>query len=200
MKRFFCGLFFVFFPKKRRLKEDEKKEIRLSMHALKKMIPEEDKQSNSNAVFSAIEKMDVFKKAQTILFYWSISSELPTHDYLNKWKNSGKKVFLPAIKGNELHVKQFIDKGSLGEGSLGISEPQSENYTGKMDLIIVPGVAFDQQKNRMGRGKGYYDRFLKSQKGTIIGVGYDCQLLEEIPTYWGDVKMDVIITPSTTIN
>lgn len=200
MKRFFCGIFFMFFRKKKRLKEDEKKEIRLSVHALKKMISEEDKESNSNAVFSAIEKMDFYKKAQTILLYWSISSELPTHDYLSKWSNSGKKIFLPAIKGNELHVKQFIDKGNLGKGSLGISEPLSENYTGTIDLIIVPGIAFDRQKNRMGRGKGYYDRFLKSQNGTKIGVGYDCQLFEEIPTYWGDVKMDVIITPSNTIS
>jgi len=80
---------------------------------------------------------------------------------------------------------------------LGISEPDLDKiFEGKIDLVIVPGIAFDWQKNRLGRGKGYYDRFFETNQLLKIGVCFDFQLIETVPNSEHDICMDIIITPS----
>jgi 5-formyltetrahydrofolate cyclo-ligase len=83
---------------------------------------------------------------------------------------------------------------------MGIWEPEAQKeYLKQIDLVIAPGIAFDKNKNRLGRGKGYYDKYFNGKKITKIGVCYDFQLLENIPVEPFDVKMDKIITPNYTI-
>ena len=80
-------------------------------------------------------------------------------------------------------------------GDFNILEPQNEPYTGDFDLIIVPGVAFDRKGNRIGRGRGYYDRFLCQHLDVKrIGICFDFQLVDEVPTEPLDIKMDEVIT------
>ena len=84
--------------------------------------------------------------------------------------------------------------------TLGIWEPNlTETFEGNIDLVVVPGVAFDTKKNRLGRGKGYYDRFFKKKRTIKIGVGFDFQLINSVPVNSWDKRLDMIITPSTTI-
>jgi len=177
----------------------EKKKIRKEIRDLKKFVSDEEKQIAGNTVFEKIEAFPEFINARTILIYWAIPDELPTQETIKKWCYK-KQMLLPSIDGNRLVLKSYSPTDKLTQKNLGIWEPDlSENYEGNVDLVIVPGIAFDQHKNRLGRGKGYYDRFFKKYKPIKIGVGFDFQLKDSIPVARHDIKMDKIITPSVTI-
>jgi 5-formyltetrahydrofolate cyclo-ligase len=187
------------FSKKKAKIIAEKKRIRQEVRSLKIFLTDEQKKAQANAVFQKIEALSEFKMAKTILIYWSTPDELPTQDTISNWSKQ-KQIFLPAIDGEKLLLKQYFPDGKLIQKSLGIWEPDLlEGYNGKIDLVIVPGIAFDRKKNRLGRGKGYYDRFFKKYKPVKIGVGFDFQLMYSIPVVKHDIKMDKIITPSETI-
>jgi len=113
-----------------------------------------------------------------------------------------EKVFLlPAtIPGHMIEVRQYVKHEPLVNGRYGIPEPKTPAWTGNIDLILVPGVAFDKDCHRLGRGGGYYDRFLKQLKtGMKIGVCYDFQLHSDLPHALFDQMMDRVVTPSQTI-
>ena len=190
---------FSFFSKKNATVIADKKQIRQEIRSLKKFLTVEQKQAASNAVFQKIEALSEFKTADTILIYWSTPDELPTQDTISKWCTQ-KQIFLPAIDGEKMVLKHYSPDGKMVQKSLGIWEPDlSESYDGKIDLVIAPGIAYDREKNRLGRGKGYYDRFLENYKSVKIGVGFDFQLMLSIPVTKHDIQMDKIITPSETI-
>lgn len=177
----------------------QKKQIRREIRSLKKFQADDEKQLEANVVFKKIELLPEFKQANTILIYWSMKDELPTPEVIAKWC-SQKQLLLPSIEKNKLVLKVYLPEMPLVQKDLGFWEPDlKENYTGPVDLVIVPGVAFDRSKNRMGRGKGYYDRFFKKYKPVKIGVGFDFQLMHKIPVARHDIKMDKIITASETI-
>ncbi len=177
----------------------QKKQIRQEIRYLKKSLTDDWKQAQAKAVFAKIEMLPEFKAAETILIYWATPDELPTQAFISAWC-AEKQIFLPSIKGEKMVLKRYNHDGKLVQKSLGIWEPNlSESYDGKIDLVIVPGIAFDHTKNRLGRGKGYYDRFFKKYKPLKIGVGFDFQLLDSVPVAKHDIKMDKIITSSETI-
>lgn len=177
----------------------KKKAIRKEIRELKKFFPTAEKQIAGNSVFEKIETFTEFKNAYTILIYWAIPDELPTQETIKRWCVD-KQILLPSIDGNRLVLKRYSPDGQLTQKTLGIWEPDlSENYEGNVDLVIVPGIAFDHDRNRLGRGKGYYDRFFKKYKPIKVGVGFDFQLKDSIPIARHDIKMDKIVTPSTTI-
>jgi len=175
----------------------EKKLIRQQISVFKKQITENEMQSEADIIFNKIESLPEFKAATTILMYWSTPDELPTHQIVRKWCYN-KIIILPSvINENEMEFKRYFAIGKMKKGNLGIEEPDSiESYKGKFDLVIVPGVAFDRKGNRLGRGKGYYDKFLSETKILKIGVGLSFQLLEYIPVTRVDIKMDKIVTVS----
>lgn len=176
-----------------------KKEIRQEIRSLKKRLTDDEKQAQAKAVFQKIEALPEFKAAVAILIYWSTPDELPTQDVISDWCTK-KQLFLPSIDGEKMLIKRYAGDDKLVQKSLGIWEPDlSESYEGRIDLVIVPGIAFDLEKNRLGRGKGYYDRFFKKYKPLKIGVGFDFQLLGSVPVAKHDIKMDIIITSSETI-
>jgi len=177
----------------------EKYIIRKTVKAEKAEMSEELKNSQAEKVFSKIEKMPEFLAAQTILMYWSMSDELSTHAFIRKWSKH-KTILLPVVKGHHLTIKIFSTESELNESEFKVMEPtQKEDYLRKIELAIIPGVAFDRRKRRLGRGKGYYDRFLKHKGVMKWGVGFDCQLYEIIPSAAFDVTMDRIITPEVTL-
>lgn len=190
---------FSLFSKKYAAIHAEKKEIRTTIRELKRSLTTKEKELAGIEVFRKIELLPEFKSAQTILIYWATPDELPTQQTILKWCNE-KQILLPSINGDKLVLKRYLPKGKLIQKTLGIWEPDlSENYEGKVDLVIVPGIAFDRNKNRLGRGKGYYDRFFKKYKPTKIGVGFNFQLIESVPVSRHDVKMNRIFTPKETI-
>ena len=111
-----------------------------------------------------------------------------------KWCNK-KQLILPTVVGDDIVPVALTATTIFKEGDFHIMEPQNAPYDGDFDLIIVPGVAFDRLGNRLGRGRGYYDRFLaKHLSVKRIGICFDFQLVDEIPTEPTDIKMHAIIS------
>ncbi len=176
--------------------DEEKKALRIQIRDKKKDYSLEEKKRKSELIFDQIEKLDTFRKAEIIMVYWSLDDEVFTHDFIQKYQNE-KKILLPVVEGDILILKEFKGLSNIKiSKSFGIGEPEGELFeqTDKIDIIIVPGVAFDKSMNRLGRGKAYYDKLLKNSQALKIGVCFDFQMLESVPVDKYDVKMDLIIT------
>ena len=140
--------------------------------------------------------------AQHIMLYYSLPDELPTHATVERWAQMlGRKIYLPRVKGDDIEVVPYTGPESLSnDNPFHIDEPAGQPVDPSiLQAVIVPGVAFDTQCNRMGRGRGYYDRLLSSGRVYTIGVAHDCQLLEHIPCEQHDRPLDCVITPSRAI-
>ena len=170
-----------------------KQEIRKEIKKVKLGISKEDREAAAMEVMAKIESLSQFADAKNILLYNALPDELPTECMLNKWGGE-KNLFLPVVDGDNLVVKRY-DKEYVKIGAFGIIEPLgAEIDSDIIDFIIVPAVAFDRNLNRLGRGKGYYDRLLSESKAFFAGVGYHAQLLNNIPVEEHDIKMNCIIT------
>ncbi|MBN2745107.1 MAG: 5-formyltetrahydrofolate cyclo-ligase, partial [Bacteroidales bacterium] len=138
---------------------------------------------------------------KTILSYWSMDDEVNTHDF-NLHFSSKKDIYLPSIQEDKLLIKKFISLQDLvPTGKYQIPEPNGEPIEdiGLIDLIIVPGMAFDRHLNRLGRGKAYYDKLLKNKEKIKVGLCFDFQLFDTIPHDLEDVKMSKIVSASEII-
>lgn len=172
----------------------EKAEIRRKIKHMRLMLSEAEKMSAAAEVFAHLEHSPAFVVSERILIYHSLPDELPTHAFLKKW-NGRKKFYLPRVNGVNLEILPY-DESRLELGAFHIEEPTGDNTVSEeeIELIIVPAVAFDRSRNRLGRGKGFYDRLLQTTKATKIGIGYNFQLVDEIPVEEHDIPMDFVIT------
>lgn len=177
----------------------EKSDIRRKMKNLRMMLSDMEKASAADEVFDRLEKTAAFMMADNILMYHSLPDELSTIRFLKKWHDR-KHFFLPRVNGVNLEILPY-EETRLELGSFHIEEPTGNDVTDvdDIELMVIPAVAFDRRGNRLGRGKGFYDRLLKASKATKIGVGYEFQLFDEIPCEPHDVAMDMVITQKTLI-
>lgn len=176
--------------------DQKKKEIRKQIRELKKQYSPEVKKAKSENIFKQLEDLQEFDQANIVMAYWSMDDEVYTHDFILKWHQQ-KKIILPVVKGDELELKVFSGVQNMVKSqSFGINEPIGENFYDleKVDLIIVPGVAFDMNNNRLGRGKAYYDKLLKTTKAYKAGVCFDFQLIDSVPVDEYDITMDLVIS------
>ena len=174
--------------------------MRQKIKSLKEKLTVQERLDAANAVFSKLQQADVFLRADNILLYHSLPDELSTAALIDYW-HLRKRIFLPRVCGLELEILPY-NGNNLKRGAYNIKEPQGDNLykISDIDLIIVPAIAFDHNCNRIGRGKGYYDRLLSDLTAVKIGIGYDFQLIEEdIAVEPHDICLDMVITPSYTI-
>lgn len=178
-----------------------KKELRQQMKQLKAITPEAVKQVEADMVFNSIKAMPVWKQARHILCYWSLPDELPTHDMVNQWLAAGKSIYLPRVKGDDLEIVPYHGPQSLDDNNkFHIGEPVGDDVDAScLELIIVPAVALDGKRNRLGRGKGFYDRLLSVATCPTIGVVCDFQLVDEVPVEPHDRPLDCVVTSDTII-
>jgi 5-formyltetrahydrofolate cyclo-ligase len=194
----FISILYRFFTSSSRLIVARKNSVRKQIQVLNSKQSAEENKMEAAIVFGKIESLEQFKKANTILLYWSTKNEMPTHEFIEKWKDE-KIILLPSVVGNDIVLKRYTK--NLMQGLLGIWEPDTKlNFEGVLDLAIIPGVAFDRNRNRLGRGKGYYDRFLENYKCFKIGICFDFQLFEDLPANKYDKKMDLIISPNENVS
>lgn len=176
--------------------DQQKNELRSYVKGLKKMHSLDEKKRLSIELFKKIESLPEFEAAKCIMMYWSMSDEVHTHEFVEKWHTT-KKIILPVVQSDQLVLKEFqgTDKLIVGK-SFGILEPDGEPYTktDEIDLILVPGLAFDKNNNRLGRGKAYYDKLLSSTKAFKLGICFDFQLVNNVPVDKHDIRMDLVIT------
>lgn len=159
---------------------------------------EGDREQKSRIIKEALFRSRVFKRAKIVMFYIAFDGEVNTKDMIEEAKKIGKIIVVPICKKNRI-IKAclFGNKERLVKGPYGILEPMVKTCVSleHLDLVIVPGVAFDEKGHRLGRGKGYYDRFLRklSGKTTSIGLAFDFQILSSIPATTYDVNVNKVI-------
>ncbi len=176
--------------------QNEKNRIRAYIKEQKKNIAEKDQILCSGAIFNQVEQLSAFNEAENILVYWSIPGEVHTHNFIMKWLNI-KNIILPVVMGDLLELRRYTGKTTLETSqSFGIMEPVNGDLVtpDKIDFAIIPGVAFDSKGNRLGRGKGFYDRLLNDINALKVGVGFRFQLLKSVPVEPYDIPVDLIIT------
>lgn len=150
----------------------------------------------SAQIIARLEADEDFVQAATVLLYSSLPDEVDTRDLLMRWYKR-KLLLLPVVQGDELRLKRFC--GEFQPGPFGIQEPSGELFGdyGRVDLAVVPGMAFDAAGRRLGRGKGYYDRLLPCiGNARSIGLCFPFQYVDKVPAEAHDVRMDKIITLS----
>lgn len=171
----------------------DKKELRRAIKALKAQVSDEQKLIEEQLVFSTIEQMDAFKSCNNVLLYCSMPDELPTRITISRWAQL-KNIFLPRVNGDVLDIVP-LGQDLSNDNRFNIDEPTGEPVDGNIiDLIIVPAIALDPKCNRMGRGKGFYDKLLATVNAYTIGVALECQLVDSVPVEPHDKALDVIVT------
>ena len=175
----------------------DKRTLRKQIRETKRQFSDKELEELSLPIISRLLSHPVIVGSKTILIYYSLPDEVNTHHAVNQLIASGKTVLLPRVVDGENMEIRFYDKPEdLALGHYGIMEPTGKLFTdyAAIDVAVVPGMAFDGQGHRLGRGKGYYDRFLKkAPQAYKIGVCFDFQKQEAIPTDANDVIMDYVI-------
>lgn len=165
----------------------------------------EDKKYKSSLIINNVKNEPDYKNARIVALYKSLNSEVDTTELIQYTISIGKIVALPKVVNDELRFYKInsIDDKFI-KSNFGVEEPigNESNFVseGNIDLVIVPGVCFDKYKNRLGFGKGYYDRFLDNKDLKKIGICFKEQIInEKLPVSDNDVKMDKIITEDTIL-
>lgn len=178
----------------------EQSAMRAIVEQRRRILSEEEVASASARIIAQIEQMSAFRDAQVVMLYYPVHKEVDLRPLLTKYE--GQKTFLfPVTHRRSMEVRPYDGEDMMRKGRLGVPEPQTATYTGRIDLMLVPGVVFDQHCHRIGRGGGYYDKFLSQHPLTKkIGVCYDFQLKKhDLPHTLRDRKVDRIVTPQKTI-
>lgn len=171
-----------------------KNEIRKDALRLRKSIS--DKLSKSEMIVKRIMSLEVYKKSKVIAMYYSLPDEVSLNRLINNAIKDDKIVLLPQIKNSEMFFVKIDDLTIYKKSKFGVYEPvvtSNNKWQNNVDLILVPGVAFDINKNRIGYGKGYYDRFLKTSNAYKIGVCFASQILPALPIDNNDIPVDLIV-------
>ena len=178
----------------------EQASMRAIVEQRRRMLTDEEVAKDSARIIAQIEQMSAFREAQVVMMYYPVHHEVDLRPLLTKYE--GQKTFLfPVTHRRSMEVRPYDGEDMMRKGRLGVPEPQTETYEGHIDLMLVPGVVFDQHGHRIGRGGGYYDKFLSKHLTTKkIGVCYDFQLKKhDLPHTLRDHKVDRIVTPQKTI-
>lgn len=185
----------------------DKSQLRKNISQKRRMLDDDFARSASRTIVRTLRNISELKSANIVLSYMPYGKEVDISP-LNRWiLEQGKILCLPRVKSpTEMEARIVNDLiNGLSKGSFGILEPTVDNEfvdSAEIDLVLVPGLAFDKNGNRMGHGNGYYDRFLSlcSKKTMFIGVAYSFQVLDSIPSDLYDVKVHKIVTEKYTID
>lgn len=152
----------------------------------------------SQSVCRSVVETRMWKDAKVVLLYMSLADEVDTKMLREIAISEGKTVLLPTCVGDDLVLRIYEGENRMKAGAYGIMEPTGSVYEedryGDIDLAIIPGMAFDKDGGRLGRGRGFYDRLLPKLGGCRkMGICWDFQLVDNVPKEEHDVAMDLII-------
>jgi 5-formyltetrahydrofolate cyclo-ligase len=186
-----------------------KSTIRRELLAVRDNLGLESRREKSVLIAARLKEQQEYQAAGTVLFYVSFRSEVATLGMITSALKEGKRVFVPKVdrKAHRLKIYEISDPArDLESGYMGIYEPV-EGFThavdpAEADLVVLPGVGYDVAGRRLGYGGGYYDRLLETLKGGtgLIGLAFDAQVVEEIPSEEHDRKVSKIITETRVIS
>ena len=183
-----------------------KDRLRKSIEKKRSTLSTSEVLEKSSRIKKRIFEIDLFRDAQTVLSYVSYGNEVYTHDMIKESIEMGKTVIVPksVTKDYTLILSRLTNWDDLEVGAYNILEPKKESIEvvdiESIDLIIAPGVVFDIHRNRIGHGKGYYDRLLKNSRNIpSVGLAFEFQIVENIKSEQHDEKIDIIITEDRII-
>lgn len=175
---------------------ETKQEIRKHIFALRKACTDAEVEEKSRLITERIIQTDEFKNADRILAYADYNHEVMTCYVIEEAWKAGKTVAVPKVTGKDMQFYILHDFSQLSPGYFNIPEPaEGEPADWEEALMIMPGVAFDQECNRVGYGGGFYDRFLEKHPGvTRLAAAFEFQVLETVPTESTDIKPHMVVT------
>ncbi len=176
----------------------DKKEIRKKILEKRDLLSKEEWMEKSKAIETLFLNSDWYRTASSIMSYVSFRNEADTLGIINRILSDQKKLIVPKTN-DRYEIKPILIKDlekEMRPGRFGILEPISDTvFEGKLDIVIVPGVVFDPKGNRVGFGKGYYDRFLQDKQDVLkVALAYSFQVEEQVPHDPLDIPVDMIIT------
>lgn len=179
-----------------------KQHIRQRAHEARNALP--DKDPLSQKIVERFVALSEYQRAGAVMFYVDVRSEVRTRHYFATALGHGKRIVVPYCVDGELELFHLENMDELSIGMYKILEPREELRgradkrveVHELDLIMVPGVAFDRRGARMGHGKGYYDKLLEHARADtpLVALAFECQMFPEIPMQPHDVFMDKIVT------
>lgn len=176
--------------------QEEKIRMRQQVARLKMNYSPEELDNLSACVWQRLEATETFRQASRIALYHALPDEVRTAEWIAKWYRR-KEILLPVVMENDLKLFRYEGPDRVCTGLYGITEPDRnclEVLPEKAECLLVPGVAFDRQHNRLGRGKGYYDRLLQRVGAQKIGLCFHFQVFDRVPVDAPDQKMDGVVT------
>lgn len=181
---------------------ERKNDIRKAAHAARNEQP--DKDSLSKLITDQVMQLEAYQSAGCVMWYVDVRSEVRTRHALPETLEGGKRIVIPYCVDGELELFHLQSMDELETGMYRILEPRAELRevaakrvdVKELDLILVPGVAFDARGGRTGHGKGYYDKLLENAKPEtpLISLAFECQMFDEIPMQDHDIYMDKVVT------
>lgn len=177
--------------------------IRMQNLAKRNSLNKEEIAKKSTLIQKNLEELPEYQEAKTVLFYYGIKNEVQTKKIIQKAIETGKKVLLPKteFEKRKMALVEIKSLEDLEKTKQGLLEPKGKKEeTNKIDLIILPGVAFDLEGGRLGQGMGFYDSLLRktATEVKLAGLSFEENIEEKVPTESHDIKMDIIITDKKT--
>lgn len=175
---------------------DEKKRIRKEISVRRKAAADAEILENSRKIFRQVTGLPEYRAASSVFAYMDYNHEVMTREFIETAWKDGKRVAVPKVSGKEMIFYILEDFRQLETGYCGIPEPSSGIEAADPEaLILVPGVAFDTMRHRIGYGGGFYDRYLSSHPGhPTAAVAFEFQIFPEVPTEPADVRPDILVT------
>lgn len=173
-----------------------KQQIRKQVLIKREQLTSEEVSLLSYKIFNSLTPL--LLQYKNFFIYNSFKNEVETKQIIKFLIQNKKNVYLPKIKNGKIFAVKFSN--DMKKNNYGIDEPNGEKIEISNFVSIIPAIVLDKQGNRIGFGKGYYDRFLKENECLKVALCYDFQLFDKIPSEEHDVKMDYIITPTRLIN
>lgn len=174
---------------------EEKKRCRREIRARKAAMADERKADASRVITGRLEALPEYAGARTVLLYSALPDEVGT-DALLSGSLGRKRVALPVVTGDTLELRLY-DPDLMVPGYKGIPEPSGEAQVispGDIDLAVIPGMGFDRAGHRLGRGGGFYDRLIPALRCPLVGICFECQILDSVPMDSFDSTVDTVIT------
>ena len=173
----------------------DKRSVRQGVRAEIAKLSAEEKANLSSQIFSKIALSEEVRQASVVALFLSLADEPQTADFIEHLLLQKKRVVVPRIEGEEMNFYDISE--GVSKGAFGIMEPIAITpiNPSEIDAMIVPGVAFTKQCARLGRGKGFYDKYLshKDFRAYTIGLCYPCQVVEDLPSEPHDKIIDEVI-------
>lgn len=174
----------------------QKTELRRAIRAEIRSLSVEERVEAARLIASEIECDERFRAARTVAAFMPLGDEPPLREAVERWART-KRVVVPKVEGDDMRFYDFRAE-QMASGAFGIAEPQASELcpAQQIEVMIVPAVGFTREGARMGRGRGYYDRYLGAAAAAHIykiGTCFACQMVDELPTEPHDVAMDRVV-------